>query len=494
MLMPADRPYHARMNPSCPLSRRNLLRGAGCVALIGLSGAVRASSVLDGAREVVSVKDFGAVSRPGRDNTAAIQAAVDAVQSRGGGVVVIPEVYECGNIVVRRDGVQFHGPGAWLVNGRITIQNGREGCGIEGLGIVDRRGDDSTFLLDIGGRHCTFTDVSLIKDPIAGGYQMYLGMAASDCTFRGLTMRGSNGAFVGGSNHLFEDFDLESTMSTRIGGDDAFAIKAIDGPSSNLVFRRGKVRGYSALASIGSEVGTFGRNSRGLGVVRNVQVSDVAAEGCEALVYIKPGGLETDWRDGLVEQVTLDNLTLTDLTGFKYAKGVHLSAGHGATIRGVRGRNLTIRARARSQGVLETNALDINLLDLGAPARIEDIDLQLAFADPYDGEAHGPGRPGYPIEHVARVEKRDPAKGTIRNVSLDIAGRGSRRGGIYVGGGLDDAVRIRRARLTRVAVNPQASVGGGGIWSDSRIALGDVEVQPVKNGTFGGRGLARRAS
>ena len=472
-------------------SRRAFLKGAACAGLIGIGGPGRATSALDGVREVVSVKDFGAVSRPGRDNTAAIQAAVDAVQSRGGGVVTIPEVYECGNIVVSRDGVRFHGPGAWLVNGRITIQNGRQGCGIEGLGIIDRRGDDRTFLLDIGGRHCTFTDVTLVKDPIAGGTMMYLGMPSSDCTFRNFTMKGSNGAFVGGSNHLIEDFVVESTMVTEIGGDDAFAIKGVNGRSENIVIRRGRVRGCSAIVSIGSEVGTFERDSRGEAMVRNVEITDIEAEGCEALVYIKPGALIYDYRDGLVEGVTLADLTLTDTTGFKFAKGVHLSAGRGATIRGVTGRNLVIRARARSLGVLETAAVDINLIADGDPARIEDVDLQVDFADPHDGARHGPARPGHPVDYIARIEKRDPAHGSMDDISLDITGRGSRYMGLYVGAGLDDAVRFRRARLTRVVTDPPASIGRG-IWSDSRVELGDVQVEAMNNRRFGGRALQDR--
>jgi len=476
------------------LSRRGFVFGGGAAGLgLVLAGSrACAQSPVDRAGEVVSVRDFGAVSAPGRDNTAAIQRAVNAVQSRGGGVVLIPEVYECGNIVVSGDGVTFHGPGAWLVNGRITIQNGREGCGIHGLGLIDRRRDDATFLLDIGGHHCTFENVSLVKDPIAGGYQMYLGMAAAHCTFTGLKMRGSNGAWVGGHDHLFDGFELVSTMSTELGGDDAFAIKATGGRTYNITIRNGTVRGYSAIFSIGSEVGTSERNSSNVGSVRNVTVSDVAADRCAAIAFIKPGALSYDWRNGVVEGVRLTNLSIEDRTGFKYATGVMLTAGRGAIIRDVVGRNLTVNARARSQGVLPTSGIDINLIRTGAPARIENVDLQMTVTDPYEGEPNGSRTPGHSIDHIVRIEKLDPRHGTMSNISLDVTGRGSRFGGIYVGAGLDDAVTIRRARLHRVAVNPPASVGGGGIWSDSRINLGDIQVENLHNRRFGGAGLANR--
>ena len=77
------------------------------------------------------------------------------------------------------------------------------------------------------------------------------------------------------------------------------------------------------------------------------------------------------------------------------------------------------------------------------------------------------------------------------DISLDITGRGSRYMGLYVGAGLDDAVRFRRARLTRVVTDPPASIGRG-IWSDSRVELGDVQVEAMNNRRFGGRALQDR--
>ena len=77
------------------------------------------------------------------------------------------------------------------------------------------------------------------------------------------------------------------------------------------------------------------------------------------------------------------------------------------------------------------------------------------------------------------------------DISLDNTGRGSRYKGLYVGAGLDDAVRFRRARLTRVVTDPPASIGRG-IWSDSRVELGDVQVEAMNNRRFGGRALQGR--
>jgi hypothetical protein len=439
----------------------------------------------------VSVRDFGAVSTPGRDNTLAIQRAIDTVQSRGGGVVQIPDTYECGTIVVAGDGVTMRGSGGWLVNGRIAILEGRQQCRIENLGIVDRRGDPSSFALDIAGRNCTFTNVTLVKDPIAGGYQMYLRQPSSGCTFTGLRLKGSNGIMVAGHDHLFEHFEFESTMSDRVGGDDAFAIKALGEPTYNITIRDGVVRGYFAIASFGSEIGTQERSSNYEAFVRNVSVTDVTADRCGSLAFFKPGALIYDWRNGLVDDIRLERLRLTDDRGERFTSGVRMIGGRDAIIRNVVGRSLDIRARAKNQGVQPTAAIDLSILE-GAEALFENIDLQMTFTDPYDGAEHGPRAPGYPVDHIVRIEKVNPGKVSMRGISLDVVGRGSRFGGVFIGQGLDDAVTLRRAHLMRVGLNPPASVGGGGIWSESRVRLGDISVDSPVLPRFGGRALGRQ--
>ncbi len=473
----------SRIMPRSFLSRREMLQ-AGLAA----AGAACGSASCAQAALTVSVREFGAVSAPGRNNTASIQRAIDHVQSRGGGVVLVPGAYECG-IIVLGDGVTIRGQGGALVNGRIVIPAGRQDCHIENLEIIDRRGDSSSYALDVSGRNCTFTNLSLVKSPIAGGYQMYLRQPSSNCRFVGLRLKGSNGIMVAGHDHLFERFELESTMSNLVGGDDAFAIKATGAPTTNITIRDGIVRGFYAIASFGSEIGTPARPSNYQGYVRNVAISDVVADRCVSLAFFKPGALIYDWRNGVVEGVRLERLKLTDESGERFASGVRMIAARGAIIRNVIGRDLEIRARAKDQGVQPTAAIDLSLLQ-GADARIEDIDLQLRFTDPYGGAEHGAGAPGYPVDHIVRIEKTNPRRGEMRGISLDVIGIGSRFGGIYIGPGLDDAVTLRRAQLTRVGLHPPASTGGGGIWSDSRVQLGDISVESPVLPRFGGRALA----
>jgi hypothetical protein len=467
------------------ISRRQVLQSG-----VAAAGTALASQALARPGLAVSIREFGAVSAPGHDNTRAIQQAIDHVQGRGGGAVLIPDTYECGTIIVG-DGVTIRGLEGWLVNGRIVIQEGRQDCRVEHLGVIDRRSDPATFGLDVSGRNCTFTNVTLIKEPIAGGYQIYLRQPSSNCRFAGLKLKGSNGIMVTGHDHLFENFELESTMSDRVGGDDAFAIKAPGRPTANITIRNGIVRGFYAIASFGSEIGTEGRPSNYEAFVRNVSVSDVTADRCGSLAFFKPGALIYDWRNGLVEDVRLERLKLVDARGERFTSGVRMIGGRGAIVRNVVGRQLEIRARARNQGVQPTAAIDLSLLE-GGDARFEAIDLQMIFADPYDGAEHRPGAPGYPVDHIARVEKVNPALGSMDRISLDVTGRGSRFGGIYIGAGLDDAVTLRRAHLARVGLHPPASVGGGGIWSESRVRLGDISVDSPVLPRFGGRALGKQ--
>lgn len=441
---------------------------------------------------IISIREFGAVPGPGRDNTRAIQNAIDSLRSRGG-TVEVPGTYECGTVVVSGDGVTIRGLNGWLVNGRIVIPEGRQGCRIENLGIIDRRGDEKSFALDVSGRNCSFTNVVLIKDPIAGGYQMYLRQPSSGCRFLGLRLKGSNGIMVAGHDHLFERFELESTMSNRVGGDDAFAIKALGQPTYNITIRNGTVRGFFAVASFGSEIGTSGRPSDYEAFVRNVTVADVTADRCGSLAFFKPGALIYDWRNGLVEDVRLERLRLIDERGERFTSGIRMIAARGAIIRNVVGRGLEIRARAKSQGVQPTAAIDLAMLE-GADARFENIDLQMVFTDPHDGAEHAAGAPGYPVDHIVRIEKTNPRKGEMTGISLDITGRGSRFGGVLVGEGLDGAVTLRRAHLTRVGLHPPSSLGGGGIWSDSRLQLGDISVDSPVLPRFGGRGVTGKGN
>lgn len=456
------------------ISRRSFVAGSSA-ACIGASLPATAQSGL-----VVSVADFGA--RAGGDANGAIQRALDHLAQRGGGVLRIGGSYRGGPLAVRGGNITIDGTGGTLLDTRISIAPEAHGIVIRDLTLLETRGRSEHYLLNVAGQNCLFSNLSLIKRPAAGGYQAYLRHQSRGCRFDGLRLTGSNGIFVAGQGHVFENFELESTMRHDVGGDDAFAIKGAGTETRDIMIRRGIVRGYAAAVSIGSEVG-WSPEHRGRGSVVGVRVSDIVADRCSRVCFIKPGALIYDWRDGLVSDVTLDAITLTDRAGARFVGGIVIVAGRGATVRRVRARNVRIEARS-SSARRQTAAVDITTGPLGAPSTIRDIDLQVLF----DGE----GRSGLAVDHIVRIEKADPAGGSISGVELDVVGKVSRISGIHVGGGLDGGVTVRRAQLSQIALAPPSVLGAAGIWADSAIKLVDVSLDVARGPQFAGKALLRR--
>ena len=470
------------------LDRRTLLTGFGATALTGGWAGCRALAAAP-AGPVLSVVQFGA--RPGApgDQTRPIQAAIDALGRAGGGTLLIPGRLRCGTIVISGRNLLIQGQGGRLVDGRLVIRREATDIAVADLGLVDTRANPSSYLVDVSGRNCRFTNVELVKDPIAGGYQMYVREPASGCRFRGLRLRGSNGVYLAGTDHWFEDFEFESTMARHVGGDDAFAIKAAGAATSNIVIRNGIVRGYSAIVSFGSEIGYSPEKGGRPGSVRDVIVENVAADRCSRLAFFKPGALDSDWRNGLVERVQLRNLSLEDRGGSRFRSGIQMFAARGAIIRDVQASGIRITARAADQGVTATAAVDLTLLDRGAPAMIENVDLQVTFADPYAGAAHGPRVPGFPVDDIVKIERMRNSRGRMAGITIDVEGTGSGLGGITVSEGLDGAVTVRRALLRRVGENPPANRRRAAIWSDSRLKLGEIKVESSLLAKLGGSGI-----
>jgi hypothetical protein len=466
------------------LDRREFLVGLGTAGMAGFSGPG-----IGGTPRVpnfhVSVEEFGAISGSGKDATSAIQTAVDVIERNGGGSLLIGGRHRCGNIIISGRNVTIEGLGGWLIDGRLTIRPEAGDIRVADLGILETRGDPRSYLMDVSGRNCRFDNIRLVKDPIAGGYQMYLRQPSSGSHFTRLRISGSNGIMICGHDHLFDGFEVQSTMSDVVGGDDAFVVKAPGEPTYNIIVRNGIVRGFAAIVSFGSEIGTAGEWSDYSAYVRNVSVTDITADRCGSIAFFKPGALIYDWRDGLIENVVLERLRLTDDSGDRFTSGVRMIGARGASIRNVVGRALEVRARAKNQGVQPTAGIDISILE-GAAAAFSDIDLQMRFVDPYDGARHGKGAPGYPVDHIVRIEKAKASRGSMKNISIDVDGRGTRFGGVYVGEDLDDVVSLRRAHLLRVGLDPPASIGGGGIWSDSRLRLNDVLIDSPVLPPFGG--------
>ncbi len=407
-----------------------------------------------------------------------LQRELDILARRGGGTLRIDRDQTGGLLVVRGSNIAIEGAGHTLRDCRIVIAPSARQIRIRDLTLLETRVNPASYLLDVSGNDCRFDGLTLEKRPMTGGYQGYLRAESRNCRFTGLKLTGSNGLFVAGHDHSFENFDFTSTMRRDMGGDDAFAIKGAGSTTRNIDIRNGVVRGFAAAVSIGSEVGSNAEFPQP-GIVNGVTVDNVLADRCQMLAFVKPGALIYDWQHGRVENVRLSRMRLVDRGAFLFTRGIVISAGRGAIVRGFRARDITIEARAHSQGVMPTAAVDINIRADRPAARIEDIDLALTF--------DGSGQAGYPVDHIVRVEKDRPKLGTMRNISIDVSGSYARIAGFHIGPGLDDAIAIRRARLSHIGLSPPSSLGAAGIWADSRYRRENIVFDNLRVPAYRGR-------
>jgi len=443
---------------------------------------------------------FGAVGDGVADDSAAIQAAFDYFYRDGGGELRIgPRTFAVsGTLLLWAKNLTIDARGATIVSADPSSQPmifiGGDGVTIRGGAWKLTSGDGSARAFDIEGRDCELVGVQLVKEPEAAGYQMYLRSSADGFVLRNSRTRGSNGIFCEASNSAFLFNDFKAMAG---GGDDCIAIKALNDSVRNVRIKGNHIEGFAAGVSVGSEIGVLGVDdpaySRRVG---QLVFSGNTLKACSGLAYIKPGAIEAyDYRDGTVEDVIISDNTLTDEAGSAFTRGVALTPARGARIRNVRGRNNLIRARASTAGGRTIAAVDFYFP--GSPggtvdASISDVDLQVAFEDPFEGEPNDPNHPGHPVTNFVNAEQAVPGIGTLSNIRLDIKGNGCSQAGIAIGAGsnaadFDDAVTIENAVLENTC---RDIAGFGAFYADCRVKVKSAGIstasgQPYSLGPSG---------
>lgn len=342
-------------------------------------------------------------------------------------------------------------------------------------------GAASPWHLNVTGTNCKLNGTKLEKNPSAGGYQMYVREGATGFRmYRGSTS-GSNGIYLGASDAVFDG----NSFVGYSGGDDCLAIKAINGPVTNIQFTNNFVQNLTAICSIGSEIGTAGANDATYSrYVSNVKIDGNLGVNLGYMAFIKPGAnASNDYRDGKVFGVDISNNTLLDMSGTKFQSGLMIWASRGAKVYGITGKNNVIIARASVApgGATRTaGAAFLYITDSGAPgtvgtaqAEIKDIDVEIKYSDPYDGVANGGSTPGHPVWHHVYAEVETAGRGVFgAPIRLGIDANGCWYSGAAIGITIPDNV-FDFTRLRIVKANNYGSGAGAALELNQIVFVSD---------------------
>jgi len=431
----------------------------------------------------MDVRWFGAKGDGANDDSAAIQAALNLANVNRQ-VRITGGIYKVTTLRIDPHDVTVIAHGATITSDRTSLTST--------LSIVGKRarvfggtwkltaGSDLPWHFDVHNLECELDGCTMIKDPEAAHYQIYLREWSHGFVMRNCTARGSNGFFIESNNSSFLNNRL---IAKAIGGDDCFAIKGLNTSVRNVRIEGNYIENFAAGLSIGSEIGTLGQAdpaySRRVG---EVVFCGNTMKNCGGIAFIKPGAISNyEYCDGTVEDVVISNNTLIDESGAKFERGIALTPARGARIRGVYGRGNVIRARATSTVGRKIGAVDLHVLGYPggtAEPSIRNVDLQVAFDDPHDGQSNSASRPGFAVTSFVSAEQEVAGIGTMSSIRLDIQGNGCDQAGISIGGAgeLNDSITIANAVLTNTS---RATASYGGFYADSRVTVEKAKIEPA---------------
>lgn len=340
------------------------------------------------------------------------------------------------------------------------------------------------------GAGCRMVGVTIEDMPDANGQQLYVRFGANGFRFINSRMTGNNAAiYIEASDFLIQGNRFMG--SDRFNGDDCVAIKAAAGAVSNGTIADNYVRRYANIVGIGSEIGTLRAADPTYSKrVSNIAITGNRAEKCAYGLLVKPGAMEADYRDGLVENVTYSNNSLHDPAGDSFQRGIAITAARGAIVRNVTGSNNLIVARASGDSRTgHKTAFDLFYTGSGAAPTFDTVSVGFTFRDPYAGGAFGtPGTSGYPVRHIVNIE---PDGAAIRRIDVRAEGDGCAGSGIVVHEGAGESVTVSHARLKNINAN-----GGPGagieVKTGSTVRVSDdVSVEMVAGDKYRARGTGR---
>ena len=357
-------------------SRRRRSSALDTLMFVGLGAAIPSES-RDAATnhsgvassKLFNVMSFGAIGDGVAMETEAIQSAIDACNKTGGGLVRLPAgEYQIGTIELKSNVTLSLDHGAHLLgsidkadyrtegldNPReggphcLIYANGAKNIAIEGLGVIDGRGNAENFpRLRSGGRNRGFRP-RLLRMVDCDGLKFsgntwkrpaFWGLHIIDCKnveFNAVTIQFRN------NNYNNDGIDLDGCENVRIencdidAGDDAICLKSSKNPCRNIVVRGCKVSSNTAVLKFGTSshggfidvevsncyfyncpMGAMKLQLVDGGRLENVDISRVFMEdvGCPIFIRLGDRGKTFSGRNGEKAPVgTLKNIRISDVT------------------------------------------------------------------------------------------------------------------------------------------------------------------------------------
>jgi hypothetical protein len=432
----------------------------------GASGAwIRAYS------GAVEARWFGAAGDGLADDTGAIQAALTHFETAGAGVLRLGSgtFSITGTLLNFASDLTIDAQGATVVasDGTSNPMLFIGGNGVRVLAGTWKVPHLGSRQIDVEGQNCHLDKCAIRHEPDADTVQMYVRYGANGFRMTNCRFSGANEAIFVEASGVFI-MGNEFLGAETIGGDDCIGIKAIRGITENIRIVGNYMRRHAAMVSFGSSIGTVGADDPAYSHrVRNVTIVGNTGERCSYGLYIKPGAVAADYRNGVVEGVTFSDNVLYDSKGEVFERGIAITAGRGAIVRDIRGDNNIVVARSSGTGSTGAKLAFHIFGGFDEPATFENIDVELCYRDPYGGVASGGEAPGYPIANIVCIQ---PNGSILRDINIRVDGSGCAGAGIYIYPGADDQVAIGRANLDKINV---AATADGGITTSSKIRVSD---------------------
>ena len=199
-------------------------------------------------QETTSVKDFGAVGDGTTDDTSAIQAAINAVEAAGGGIVYLPNgsYKTTSELVIDTAGTKLVGDGGHLNQTKIlatsttgaAIRIKDRSCGVESLSIDSDTTRYAATVTDGHGIHYEYNDVagqsmsrgrfydlSILRQPldgihVAGGFEMGVVelVTVSDCKRHGFVFDDGTRSSRSNKDLAPFQFTIKNSRAIECGG------------------------------------------------------------------------------------------------------------------------------------------------------------------------------------------------------------------------------------------------------------------------------------